>query len=61
MPVDELPPQEQLPAAPLLIAAYAVVWVVVFGYRLVDLAALGTVERELAEVSRRVRSAGRAR
>ena len=27
VPIDQLPPQEQLPAAPLLITAYAFVWV----------------------------------
>ena len=32
VPIDELPPQEQLPAAPLLIAAYSVAWVAVAGY-----------------------------
>ena len=41
VPVSELPPQEQLPAAPLLIAAYAVAWVVVVGYSVLDLAAPG--------------------
>jgi CcmD family protein len=30
--VDQLPPVEQLPAAPLLIAAYAFVWLAVFFY-----------------------------
>ena len=28
VPIDELPADEKLPAAPLLIAAYAVVWMV---------------------------------
>jgi CcmD family protein len=32
VPIDQLPPAEQLPAAPLLITAYAFVWVAVFFY-----------------------------
>src|SRR5258707_5441734 len=32
LPVDQLPPSEQLPAAPLLITAYAFVWLAVFFY-----------------------------
>ena len=32
VPISELPADEQLPAAPLLIAAYAVVWIVIAVY-----------------------------
>ncbi len=32
VPISELPADEQLPAAPLLIAAYAVVWIVLAVY-----------------------------
>ena len=32
VPIRELPAAEQLPAAPLLIAAYAVVWIVLAVY-----------------------------
>ena len=32
MPISELPADEKLPAAPLLIAAYAVVWIVLAVY-----------------------------
>jgi CcmD family protein len=51
--------QEQLPAAPLLIAAYAVAWVAVFGYLWFIWQRLGRVERELAEVSRRIQPEAR--
>jgi CcmD family protein len=54
VPIDELPPQEQLPAAPLLIAAYSVAWVLVALYLFSIWRRMGRVERELAEVSRRV-------
>jgi CcmD family protein len=53
VPADTLKPQEQLPAAPLVIAAYAVAWVAVFGYLWSIRNRLGRVERDLAEVSRR--------
>jgi len=32
VPISQLPASEQLPAAPLLIAAYAVVWIVLAVY-----------------------------
>ena len=32
VPIDQLPPQETLPAAPLLIGAYVVVWLGLMGY-----------------------------
>lgn len=59
VPVDSLPVKEQLPAAPLVIAAYAVAWVAVFGYLWSIWQRLGRVEREILEVSRRVAAAGR--
>ena len=42
VPIDELPPNEQLPAAPLLIAAYSVAWIMVARLLVLDLAAHGT-------------------
>jgi CcmD family protein len=50
---------EHLPAAPLLIAAYAIAWVAVFGYLWFIWQRLGRVERELAEVSRRLQREAR--
>jgi CcmD family protein len=54
VPASSLPSQEQLPAAPLVIGAYAVAWVVVFGYLWSIWQRIGRVERELADVSRRI-------
>jgi CcmD family protein len=54
VPVNELPPQEQMPAAPLVIAAYAVAWVGIFIYLASIWRRLQKVDRELADVSRRV-------
>jgi len=59
VPISQLPPAEQLPAAPLLIAAYAVAWVALLGYVWSIWRRLGKVERELAEVARRIDAAQR--
>jgi CcmD family protein len=59
VPAGSLPQQEQLPAAPLVIAAYAVAWVAVFGYLWSIWQRLGRVERDLADVSRRISAGGR--
>jgi CcmD family protein len=32
VPIDELPPEEQMPAAPMVVAAYAFVWVAFVAY-----------------------------
>ena len=53
IPIDELPPGDQMPAAPLLIAAYAIVWAVVFVYLWSIWRRLSTVEREMQELARR--------
>jgi len=52
--MDEVPAEDQLPAAPLLAAAYAVVWAIAIGYLWTIWRRIGSVERELADVSRRV-------
>ncbi len=54
VPVDQLPPQEQLPAAPLLIAAYSVAWLAVAGYLFSIWRRLDRVDRDIAEVGRRL-------
>lgn len=47
VPISELPPQDQLPAAPLLVTAYGFVWIVLFAY-------LVSVGRRLSKVQREV-------
>ena len=54
LPIDQLPPEEKLPAAPLLIAAYSVAWIVVAGYLFSIWRRLGRVEVDIAAVSQRV-------
>ncbi|MGB2717099.1 MAG: CcmD family protein [Vicinamibacterales bacterium] len=58
VPIDQLPAPESFPAAPLLIAAYAVAWVAVFLYVWSVWRRLNKVESELRDVTRRV-EAGR--
>ena len=47
---------EQLPATPLVFAAYAAVWVALLIYILVLWRRIGRIERELAEVTSRLES-----
>lgn len=60
VPVDQLPGQEELPAAPLVAAAYGVAWAAVLLYLVSIWRRLATVERDIAEVARRIETrAGR--
>lgn len=59
VPADQLPADEKLPAAPLLITAYAIAWVAVLAYLWSIWQRLSKVERELADVSRRIEAGGR--
>jgi CcmD family protein len=59
VPIDQLAPKEEMPAAPLVMAAYAVAWLVIFGYVWSLWRRLQKVELEIADVSRRVASGGR--
>jgi len=50
VPISELPPEEQLPAQPLVIAAYAFAWVAIGGYVLSVARRLDAVSREIARL-----------
>lgn len=51
--------QEQLPAAPLVMGAYIVAWLAILVYLWSIWQRLARVEREIAEVSRRVQAGAR--
>jgi CcmD family protein len=56
VPIDQLAPKEELPAAPLVMAAYSVAWLVIFGYVWSLWRRLQRVEVEIADVTRRIAS-----
>ena len=60
VPMSELPPQDQLPAAPLLIGAYAFVWLALGGYVLSVARRLGSVQRELERLDSDLKKGSRA-
>jgi CcmD family protein len=51
VPVTEIPASEQLPSAPLVIAAYAFVWAAFLFYAWTMWQKLGKVEQELGTLS----------
>jgi len=53
VPVDTLPPEDRLPAAPLLVAAYSVAWVAIMIYVWSLWRRLSRVEREMATLGQR--------
>jgi CcmD family protein len=57
VPVSSLPPGDQLPAAPLLVAAYAFVWLAAMFYVWTIWRRLQKVEQEMRTLEQR-RSAG---
>jgi CcmD family protein len=58
VPVREIPASEQLPAAPLVIAAYAFVWIAFLAYVWLMWRRLGKVEQELSALSGRLAKKG---
>jgi CcmD family protein len=59
VPASSVQGQEQLPAAPLVITAYSVVWLLVFGYLWSIWRRIARAEQDVAEVTRRVAGAQR--
>ena len=60
IPIDQLPPQEQLAAAPLLIGAYVFVLAVLFLYVLSVARRLTHVQRDLDRLDTTIKQGGRA-
>jgi len=55
IPIDQLPPQDQLPAAPLLIGAYVFVPVVLFLYLVTLSRRMSSVQREVERLEADIR------
>jgi len=53
VPVKDLPPVDQLPAAPLLVAAYSFIWLVAMFYLWTIWRRLGKVETEMRALEQR--------
>ena len=60
VPASSLPPSEQLPSAPLLVAAYAFVWLAAMFYIWTIWKRLGKVDADIRALQQR-RGAGGAR
>jgi CcmD family protein len=54
VPISQLPPDEHVPAVPLLITAYAVVWIVVAVYLWTLWTRFRRAERDLEALARRL-------
>jgi hypothetical protein len=54
VPVSELPDVEQLPAAPLLLTAYAAFWIAAFLYLWSIRRRMASLDRDLADLRRRL-------
>jgi CcmD family protein len=59
IPIDQLPPEEQLPAAPLLVGAYAFVLLMLFGYMLIMSRRLAVIQREVDRLDSDLKRTGR--
>ena len=53
VPLDQIPPEEQIPAFTLVAAAYALVWVLLIGYVWSVAKRLQKVEQEVSTLTRR--------
>ena len=52
VPIDQLPPQEQVPAAPMVVAAYSFVWAAFLFYVITLVRRMRKVEADLADLER---------
>jgi hypothetical protein len=59
IPIDQLPPQEQLPAAPLLVGAYAFVLLMLFGYLVMVSRRLSAIQTEVDRLDADVKRSGK--
>ncbi len=60
IPIDQLPPEDQLPAAPLLVGAYAFVLLMLFGYMFIMSRRLAVIQREVDRLDSDLKRTGRS-
>ena len=60
VPLDQLPPQDQMPAAPLLISAYSVLVLALFAYVVSVARRLAVVQREVERLETDLKRGTRA-
>ena len=53
LPASQLPPTEQMPSAPYVIAAYAAIWIIAMFYLWTIWRRIGKVEQDLNALARR--------
>lgn len=59
VPIDQLPPNEQMPSAPFVVAAYSLVWIIAMLYLWSIWRRIGKVEADMQVLARRQKDAGR--
>jgi hypothetical protein len=52
VPIDQLPPQEELPAAPMVVAAYSFIWIAFVAYCFGLVKRVRKVEADLAALEK---------
>ena len=57
--IDQLPPQDQLPAAPLLVGAYAFVLLMLFGYLVMVSRRLSAIQSEVNRLDADLKRTGK--
>ena len=58
-PISEIPPEDRMPAAPMVIAAYAFVMLAFFAYLLSLARRLGAVKQEISRLESELKRSGR--
>src|SRR5262245_41843770 len=58
-PISEIPPEDRMPAAPMVIAAYAFVMLAFFAYLLSLARRLGAVKQEISRLESELKRGGR--
>ena len=61
LPIDQLPPTEQMPSAPYVIAAYAIIWLIAMFYLWTIWRRIGKLETDMHALERQRAKGGSGR